>query len=399
MICYDTIRGTGTRFLPLIFGFPYNEPQEKGAATRADGIAIVYDNGSGNAHLSSFSYRFSMNVPSSPSNASNDVSPDVSTLSPVYARYAWFVLVWNLFVIIIGTVVRATRSGDGCGAHWPLCDGEYLPTAPSIARIIEYTHRLVSGVDGILVIALVAGGFFLLRHQKGHPLKPALVGSLVFTFVEAWIGKYLVNKGLVAHNATIARAIWMALHLTNTFFLLTALTLSAWFASGKARLEARTQGAIGYGLLFAFLAMMVLGASGSVTALGDTLFPVRDHADAIAQSLSPHAHFLQKLRVLHPYIAGSVGLYILLISGLTAHLRPSADTKRYATALAALFVTQILIGSVNVWLKAPVLMQIIHLLVGDIVVDSGSLFNRGGIRARRAAPRSVRRRAACGNRP
>lgn len=300
--------------------------------------------------------------------------PDVSGSSapraglPAFvSRFAWFVLFYNLFVIIVGTVVRATRSGDGCGAHWPLCDGEYIPTAPSIARIIEYTHRLVSGLDGLFVIALVVLGFVVFKQQKRHPVKGALIASLLFTGLEGFIGAVLVKKGYVVDNPTVARAIWMVLHLVNTFFLLTALTLSAWWASGKEMIKLRGQGAIGAGLFLAFLFMIALGASGAITALGDTMFPVRDHADAMAQSLSPTAHFLQKLRILHPYIAGSVGLYIILISGLTAHLRPSVHTQRHAMFLTGLFVTQMAVGGLNVFLKAPVWMQIVHLLLGDLV--------------------------------
>ena len=85
---------------------------------------------------------------------------------PLYAAFAWFVLCYNLFVILVGTVVRATRSGDGCGSHWPLCDGQVIPTDPSIARIIEWTHRMVSGVDGVFVVALVGIGIYLFRRQR-----------------------------------------------------------------------------------------------------------------------------------------------------------------------------------------------------------------------------------------
>jgi len=159
----------------------------------------------------------------------------------------------------------------------------------------------------------------------------------------------------------------MALHLSNTFLLLTALTLSAWWASGREKLRFAGQGAVGVGLAIAFAAMMLLGASGAVTALGDTLFPVRDHADAMRQSLGASAHFLQKMRLLHPYIAGSVGLYLLLMAGLTAHLRPSPAVKRYAHAVAYLFLFQCALGGLNVFLKAPVWMQVLHLLVADIV--------------------------------
>ena len=60
-------------------------------------------------------------------------------------RYAWFVLAWNVAVILWGAVVRATGSGAGCGNHWPLCNGEVIPTSPRIATLIEFTHRAMTG--------------------------------------------------------------------------------------------------------------------------------------------------------------------------------------------------------------------------------------------------------------
>jgi protoheme IX farnesyltransferase len=282
-----------------------------------------------------------------------------------FSHYAWFLLFFNFLVIAVGTIVRATGSGDGCGSHWPLCNGEAIPVAPAVKTIIEFTHRLVSGLDGIFVLGLLVGGFAL--YPKRHPIKGAVVATFVFTILEAWIGAVLVKKRLVADNASAQRAVWMAIHLTNTFFLLTSLTMAAWWAGGGEKLRMRGQGAVGGSLLFGFAAMIALGASGAVTALGDTLFPVKDHAEAVAQAQATGAHFLQQLRLLHPYIAGSVGLYLLLIAGLIAHLRPTPDSRRWAQMVGYLFIAQILVGFVNVLLRAPVVMQVIHLVMGDLV--------------------------------
>jgi protoheme IX farnesyltransferase len=282
-----------------------------------------------------------------------------------YSRFAWGVLFFNLLIIAVGTIVRATGSGDGCGSHWPLCDGEVIPLAPSIEKSIEFTHRVVSGIDGPLIIALLIGAFRL--FPKPHPIRTFAVLSFLFTIVEALIGAVLVKKGLVAENASIARAVVMSIHLVNTFFLLAFLAITAWWASsGGERLRLKGQGAVGVSLGIAFLSMIALGISGAVTALGDTLFPARDHADALMQAQFG-THFLQQLRLLHPYIAGSVGLYLLLIAGLVGHLRPTAATKRYAYWVGYLFLAQVLLGFVNVLLRAPVFMQVAHLMLADFV--------------------------------
>ena len=76
-----------------------------------------------------------------------------------FAAYAWAVLGFNLLVILWGAFVRATGSGAGCGSHWPLCNGEVLPRAPALATLIEFSHRLTSGVALLLVIGLVVGAW------------------------------------------------------------------------------------------------------------------------------------------------------------------------------------------------------------------------------------------------
>ena len=175
-----------------------------------------------------------------------------------YARFAWGVVAFNLLVILLGTLVRATRSGDGCGDHWPACNGTLIPVAPRVQTLIEFTHRVSTAVDGVLILGLVVGALFF--FSRGHRVVKASVVSLLFTGVEAWIGRYLVKQGLVVDNASIARGIWMSVHLCNTFFLLTSLTLSAWWASGRKAVVLRGQGAVAGALLLAFLAMIALVA-------------------------------------------------------------------------------------------------------------------------------------------
>src|SRR5271167_1479156 len=71
------------------------------------------------------------------------------------SRYAWFVGGWNVAVIHWGALVRATGSGAGCGNHWPLCNGEVIPTSPRIATMIEFTHRAMTGGATITIFLLL----------------------------------------------------------------------------------------------------------------------------------------------------------------------------------------------------------------------------------------------------
>lgn len=301
----------------------------------------------------------------------------------VFRRLAWAVVAYNLLVVAWGAFVRATGSGAGCGANWPLCNGEVVPRAPSTATLIELSHRLSSGLDGLLVLALVV--LALRWFPRRHPVRTAAALGFFFLLVEGAIGAGLVLFEMVAANESIARAWWMAAHLVNTFVLLGMLTLTALWArpegapaEGAAVEEAEparrwplvftARDPAAWLLAGAFAGMLVLGASGAVAALGDTLFPAASFREGLAQDLAPTAHLLVRLRVLHPVLALGVGVYLVAAAMTVAGLRPGmAAVRRAAQLLAGLFVAQLAVGLVNLALAAPVWLQLVHLLMADLV--------------------------------
>jgi len=279
-----------------------------------------------------------------------------------FRRFAWFVLLYNLPVILWGAVVRATGSGAGCNDHWPLCDGSVLPSLADTHRVIEFTHRISSGLVLVLSSLLLWGA--LKAFPKGHVVRLGAALSLGFTVSEALVGAGLVLFKLVAHDQSVYRAIAISVHLTNTFLLLASLTLTAWWASGGERVQARGQGAVGGLLAAALLGAIVVGITGAITALGDTLFPARSFAE-IGAPVGSAAHFLQHLRVYHPYAAVSVGTAAVAIAWLVAALRPSDAVKSLAFGVTMLFAIQVGVGFMNLFMRAPVPMQLAHLLIAD----------------------------------
>ena len=282
-----------------------------------------------------------------------------------FAKYAWGVLAYNLLVILWGVYVRASGSGAGCGSHWPLCNGVVIPQSPQIQTLIEFTHRLMSGLSLILVVGLIVWAFR--AYPKGHPARLGASLSMFFIITEALVGAGLVLFSWVAQNASLGRVISMAVHLVNTFFLLASLTLTAWWSSGGERLRLRGQGLVLWGLGLGFLGVILLGISGSITALGDTLFPASSLAAGIQQDFSPTSQFLLRLRVWHPLIAISVGLYLIFVSLMLAIFRPSPRIRRFTMLLPGLFIIQLAAGLINLVLLAPVWMQLLHLLLADSV--------------------------------
>jgi heme A synthase len=282
-----------------------------------------------------------------------------------YAKLAWATLAFNVLVILWGAFVRASGSGAGCGSHWPLCNGEVVPRSPAIATLIEFGHRLSSGVALLLVVALVIGAWR--GFPRRHPVRLGAALSGLFIVSEALIGAGLVLLEYVAHNASLARGFWVAGHLVNTFLLVAALTLTVWWASGGAALRFRAQGSVLVALAIALAGALVLCVSGAVTALGDTLFPAASLAEAEAQTFSSTAHLFVRLRVWHPALAIAVGLCVLLATLTVTTARRTTISEMLARGLVWLYLAQIVVGVLNVWLLAPITVQIVHLLVSDLI--------------------------------
>jgi heme A synthase len=289
-----------------------------------------------------------------------------------FTRYAWVVVAYLILVILWGAYVRATGSGAGCGSHWPLCNGVVVPREPRTETIIEFTHRITSAFSGLMVIGLLLWAFRL--YPKGHLVRRGAVLSLVFIITEGLLGAGLVLFEWVAYNASVGRAISMGAHLINTFLLLAATSLTAWWAgvqdskSGvEPRLYLRDQGRVGWLIAGGLLLMVALGASGAVTALGDTLFPSGSMSEGIAQDFLPTAHFLVRLRIYHPILAIVTGISLFLAGRAIAAARPGIGALVFSRAIVYLVVIQLVAGFVNVLLNVPVWMQLVHLLLADLL--------------------------------
>jgi cytochrome c oxidase assembly protein subunit 15 len=282
-----------------------------------------------------------------------------------FARYGWGVLAFNLLVILWGAYVRASGSGAGCGAHWPLCNGVVIPRAPATATLIELTHRATSGLALLMVVLLLVWARRVL--SRGTPARRAAQVAMLLMLTEALVGAGLVLFEMVAHNESIARAYWLAAHLLNTFLLIATLALVPWFAGGAAAPRLRPLGREGALLAASLAGTLVLGMTGAITALGDTLFPATSLAAGFAQDLSGTAHVLVRLRVLHPALAVVMALLLLLTAHACATRRPSPRTRSLALAVSALVAAQLLVGLVNLLLLAPIALQLLHLLTADLL--------------------------------
>ncbi len=267
-------------------------------------------------------------------------------------RYAWFVLVFNVVVILAGALVRATGSGAGCGRSWPTCQGQIVPELKG-GTAIEFFHRAVSGIALILVFALAV--WVWRRTRPGDPSRTGAVLAVIAIVGEALIGAMIVLAEWVADDASLARVVAVPLHLVNTFFLLAALTLTIFWLSGGGRLHWQARPGVRKGVLVAGIALVLIAATGAVTALADTLFPR-------GGDLSDEAHFLTRLRIIHPVLA-----VVAAGAGWWASSRSGLPPGWPAKAMPILVGLMLLTGGANVALGVPVLMQLVHLALADVL--------------------------------
>lgn len=294
------------------------------------------------------------------------IPPTVFQPPKALRRFAWAVLAYNVAVIVWGAAVRATGSGAGCGDHWPLCNGTLVQHHPAVATLIELAHRATSGVDLLCVLALVAWSF--MRTPRRHLARTGAIAVLILTLNEAFLGALLVLLGHTARDMSPARAVYLALHLTNTLLLLAALALTAHFLSRRA---AMMRGAVRLrapGLaLTGLAATLIVGVTGSLAALGDTLYPAHNLMAAIAQDFSPGSSWLLRIRWVHPAISFIAGAFICWLV-MTALRNSEASSARPLTmAVALLLGLQYMLGAADVMLLAPTWMQMTHLLGADLL--------------------------------
>lgn len=293
-----------------------------------------------------------------------------------FAKFAWGVLALNVLVILWGAVVSATGSGAGCGENWPLCNGAVVPAAERTDTVIEYTHRLTSGLALLAVIGLAVWAFR--AYPAGGHVRRAAFVSFVFIVVESLLGASLVLFGWTAMDTSVIRVFMQPVHMLNTLLLLGVILLTAWWASGGEAIQLSGQGRrlwlLGGGLLGA----MLMSATGAVISLCDLL------AGSLGEGYNDLVALLVQLRLGHPAISIAVGLYIVW-AAFRPEATPTPQARRFAYLAVGVVVAQWLAGFVNVALRVPLWTQILHLLLADALWITLMLWTAAAL-ARSAAP-------------
>lgn len=291
--------------------------------------------------------------------------PGLFQRSEKFANAAVFLLWFTIAAVVYGAFVRGSLSGDGCGAYWPQCGPGLVPDGSSTKAVIEFTHRLSTALLGLFTVGLYVWSRKLFPVKT--PARTAAGWSLFFVVTEGGLGIILVLMKWVARDQSMARLFTMPLHLVNTFSLLLSLSLAAYLAKTGLRVTMAGQGGVGSAVKWALGSFVFLGMTGAVSAMGKTAYEAelalaRTFDQRVAMHVGENAPVALRGGAMHPFVAISAGLLLVLAVRLVMERRGHlAGVKEWGGWTIGLFVGQLVLGIANLVMSAPLTMQLIHL--------------------------------------
>ncbi len=270
--------------------------------------------------------------------------------------YAKAGLLLSIASILAGAFVRATGSGDGCGATWPTCKGKIIPALSDTSELIEFSHRSVSGV--LLVVTLII--FAKTRKFQKESLVRRVTNYLTFFVIfEALIGAVIVIFEWVGLNSSLPRIIAVPIHLVNTFGLLGSYAILYKILQDNLQ---NIKNMFNKNFLLISSLFLLSGATGSITALADVLFPSASFVEGFLADFDRTSEVLTRLRILHPIISSTLSIVLYVYA--------TGIRKKYNVSvkpLQILILIAVFLGVINVLSNIVLPLSILHLAIADFL--------------------------------
>ncbi|MDA9728535.1 COX15/CtaA family protein [Acidimicrobiaceae bacterium] len=270
--------------------------------------------------------------------------------------YAKAGLLLSIASILAGAFVRATGSGDGCGATWPTCKGKIIPALSDTSELIEFSHRSVSGV--LLVVTLII--FAKTRKFQKESLVRTVTNYLTFFVIfEALIGAVIVIFEWVGLNSSLPRIIAVPIHLVNTFGLLGSYAILYKILQDDLQ---NIKNMFNKNFLLISSLFLLSGATGSITALADVLFPSASFVEGFLADFDRTSEVLTRLRILHPIISSTLSIVLYVYA--------TGIRKKYNVSvkpLQTLILIAVFLGVINVLSNIVLPLSILHLAIADFL--------------------------------
>jgi protoheme IX farnesyltransferase len=280
-------------------------------------------------------------------------------MAPVtrFQKLAATTVAGTLLLVTVGVIVRATDSGLGC-PDWPFCYGQVLPALNDPKAWIEWLHRTIAAILGLVILAQAVVAF--IDHRDRRSLLWPSIGAVLLVGFQAYLGRETVLRGNTGESVTA--------HLATSQALLGLLVYILVRSFFPARIGGRG-GSQRFTLLAAFgaaatFALLLFGAR--VTATDAALvFP---DWPLMGGTLLPPLTDLTATHALHRWVAIVVGLIVAAIVVAALRARPRHRVLvRLALAAGVVFIVQAIVGGLQVLTQLAAWTQTLHVALGAIV--------------------------------
>jgi heme A synthase len=300
-----------------------------------------------------------------------------SAPSDGYRRLALATALATFALIVVGGIVRVSDSGLGCGPGgsgfhgWPFCNGDVVPGV-DLNHIIEYTHRALAGVVGILIVILAVQAWR--RYRSHRALVWTAVGLVALVFSQAALGGATVEENL--------EEAYVAAHLCLAMLLLGGL-IWLWRATRPGVAGAPpASGGRGFRPLAVAASAVVLctivagGYMAGTQKYGRPDYRLGDGAHHACGKEFPACNGdfmpfgqsrLVDIHLTHRAFMYLATLLALALVALALRRRPSEGVVRSAWAIAGVLLAQLLVGALNVWLDEYEALIVLHLTLGTLL--------------------------------
>lgn len=259
-------------------------------------------------------------------------------------------------IVLMGALVTKTGSADGCGNTWPFCNGEIFPTYATVETVIEYSHRAVSALVGMLVVILAVWAW---RSYRGDGVVRFLAITGVF---------FIVFQGLLGAAAVVwgqSDAV-LALHFGFSLLSFASVALLAIYISQVERSEDRKLRTVPvsqrlrygvWGLAVYTYVVVYTGAyvrhTGSM--MGCSSWPL------CGEHFLPDFITQTGIQLLHRYASGLCLLFTAwLLWVIIRHHREQRDLFKAGWAAFVLLLLQALSGAAVIFTNVQLLLALMH---------------------------------------
>jgi heme A synthase len=260
----------------------------------------------------------------------------------------------TFILIVIGGLVRATKSGLGCGTDWPNCSGRLVPELANRAMVIEYSHRLVAGIVVVLLAAVAIQAF---RTGQTRVIRFSSIGAFGLVVFQALLGMIVVVLEL--------QAISVVLHLATALSLL-ALLLFIWLDIGEYR-ETRDSRMAGRAGVAAAVVLAVL-LVGSYVSGRDAGYVFSDWPLMDGRLIPTFSVELEVLHWLHRVLAAVAGVVVgITLAPAIRRRKEMPRGARFAVVALVAFLLEVAVGAANVVTEGNDAFVTLHLALGTLI--------------------------------